>query len=144
MPDPLLLLGQGDFLSEYAAALRVAEFYGVGVRRDGTQVFFEFKTPQGRFVARLECGGYPAVAPDLVFLDPETEAVSADRNHWPPGGAVLHHPDGWHVCIPGTRWFERTHRNRGTRKDRSFSRILEVLAVCCSGRAQGLMVGRRR
>ena len=150
VPDPLL--GQidsrreeADFRTEYAAAERAAEFYAAKVRRQGNYVFFEFTTRASQqLVARLECDGYPAQAPDLVFVDPATNAVSDDPGHWPTGSPVLKHSDGLHLCLPGTRWFENTHGQRGTREDRGLARILEVLAICCSGQAMALALRRRR
>jgi hypothetical protein len=150
MPDPLLGLPDSrweepGFEAEYAAAERAAEFYAAKVRKEGYHVFFEFTGRESqRLVARLECNGYPAKAPDLVFLDPETNGVSGDKRHWPPDSPILQLPDGLHLCIPGTRWFEQTHRNRGTREDRGLARLLAVLAICCNGQAQALAHGRRR
>ena len=150
MPDPLLeppdsRWEEAGLEEEYEAAERAAEFYAAKVRREGNHVFFEFKgRASQQLVARLECNGYPAVAPDLVFLDPETNVVSGNQRHWPPASPILKHADGLHLCIPGTRWFERTHNNRGTREDRGLARILEVLAICCDGGAQALAPGRRR
>jgi hypothetical protein len=150
VPDPLLRQKSSfadgpDFQAEYAAAERAAEFYAAKVRRQGNYVFFEL-TPRvsQQFVARLECDDYPAQAPDLVFVDPKTNAISNDRRHWPPESRVLQDPDGLHLCLPGTRWFEKTHRQRGTREDRGLARILEVLAICCNGQAQALDPRMRR
>jgi hypothetical protein len=134
-----------EFEAELAAAKRVAEFYGVNVARENRSVFLEFRTGQADpLVARLECTGYPQQPPDLVFLDPQTKAVSARKEHWPPNTSLIKRNGELRLCLPGTRWFERTHGNRGTRKDRSLARILEVLALCCAGQSRALTGGLRR
>ena len=157
MPDPLLIQGRiqtrrarslplererdelRDFATDYAVAARVGEFYGARVRREGQHVFFEFTPRQGgRFVARLECQGYPAQAPDLAFLDPDTYAPSSERKHWPPNGPVGNHRGKCSICMPGIR------TNPGAMWDRALPRILEMLALCCNGQAVVPRAPRRR
>jgi hypothetical protein len=150
VPDPLLELidsrrKEADFRAEYGAAERAAEFYAAKVRRQGNFVYFELThRASQKLVARLECDGYPAQAPDLVFVDPKTNAVSNDQKHWPSDSPVLKDADGLHLCLPGTRWFEKTHSQPSTREDRGLARILEILAICCNGQALTLDPRRRR
>ncbi len=143
MPDPLLEIA--DFNTEYAEVARIAGFYDARVWQEGHYVFLELPSPGNRrLLAKLECQGYPAIAPDLVFLDPGTRAVSTQPNDWPPHSPVHAWNGSLHLCVPGTRWFEMTHSHRGSRKDRSLTRLLEVLALCCAGHAQVLAgLGRR-
>jgi hypothetical protein len=137
MPDPLLEIA--DFNTEYADAARIARFYDARVWQESQFVFIELPCLGGRrLLARLECQGFPEIAPDLVFLDPQTRAVSAQQKDWPPHSPVHEGNGALHLCVSGTRWFEMTHNQRGPRKDRSLTRLLEVLALCCSGHAQAL------
>jgi len=160
MPDPFLLRSRGRpnpfplraparpiepatdlraLASDLVVAEGVAAFYGAAVRRDGERVLVEF-TPRrgGRFLARLDCRGYPVVAPDLVFLDPGTLAPSTERSHWPPESPVMTEHGGFYLCLAGLR------RNPGAPQERTIPRIVEVLALCCDGQAPNLRLRRRR
>jgi len=157
VPDPLLIQGRirprlgrrlalepgsgelRDFATDFAVAVRVGKFYRTRVRREGQHVFFEFTPRQGgRFVARLECQGYPMQAPDLAFLNPANYAVSAERKHWPPNGPVGNHRGKCSICMPGIR------TSPGAMWDRALPRILEILALCCNGQAVVTQAPRRR
>jgi hypothetical protein len=144
MPDPLLFPSRGRsnpfplrprtrpikpatdlkaLETDCAIAERVAAYYGAGLRREGVQVFLDF-TPQrgGRFLARLDCQGYPSLAPDLVFVDPVTLASSTERNHWPPESPVMKEHGGLYLCMAGLR------RNPGAPQERTIPRVVEILA----------------
>lgn len=148
MPDPLLLQAlvptrracspalerekdePRDFVVDFDVAARVGRFYGGRVWREGTYVFYEFtRRDGGRYVARLSCENYPWLAPKLAFLDPATGAPSSDRRHWPPSGPVGNHRGNVSICMPGIV------TNPGDQRDRALPRILEMLALCCYGKA---------
>ena len=124
--------------SDLVAGEGVAAFYGAAIRRDGERVLVEFSPRRGgRFVARLDCRGYPAVAPDLVFLDPKTLAPSKSRQHWPPESPVPEQGE-LYLCLAGLR------RNPGAPHERTIPRIVEIVALCCEGQAPFLRLRRRR
>ena len=131
MPDPFLtVLGLDE---DVARAVACAERFGATLSHEGPCVFVAFEGIKGRrLLARIDCEGYPQVPLDVVFLDPAVghradAPASRDPSQWPMGLSVLHRPNGWGICVAGTRAYQQTHGNPGFVM--SLSRLVTTLVL---------------
>jgi hypothetical protein len=140
MPDPWLQFS--DLETEVQIAQRTAQYYSARVWLEDTRVFLMCQGRQNRrFLARIDCAGYPDILPQVAFADPATLDVTDRREFWPPSLSPLKTPAGLGTCIEGTRSWSQ-HHPAGNRY--SLSTLTEVLILCCMGHTLTLQAIRRR